>query len=428
MLRRIRPDGLIPLGVWFGALVLLAPVASGDTVAEVMQLCPPSSPGFEAVLGSLRELQGNPRVSLERIGQSRQGRPLVLVSVRDPKVAAEETVRVMVLARQHGTEASGTTACLSLIQHFATSEGELERALLRQLTWVFVPVVNPDGMASGRRANAAGVDLNRDWQAQSQPETQAVRAAVLRHQPHALIDMHELPANSGKAAFRDNFIQTIGSDRRLPTYMAVDCGRTSQSLAGWMKQQGFPLSVYYDAADESLALCHRFFALAQGIPAYLFEAKNGPGRTLHSRTRFHVLGALVVANYALHRYFAPAGEGEQVALASVTCEPTPEPTALSLEPEPSWRLVTPEDGQVARGLLPISVEGELPPEFGYVLLQLNGVTRALATTLPQSLTIDTSTLADGEHRVQVLACDPQGRVLQQVESLIIVNNQRVAGE
>jgi hypothetical protein len=428
MLRRTRPIGLTCLGVLLGALALLAPVVSADTVAEVMRHCPATSPGFETVLGTLRGLQGNPRVSLERIGQSRQGRPLVLVSVRDPEVAAEETVRVMVLARQHGTEASGTTAGLSLIKHFATSEGELERALLRQITWLVVPVVNPDGMASGRRANAAGVDLNRDWQAQSQPETRAVRAAVQRHQPHALIDMHELPASSGKAAFRDNFIQTIGSDRRLPTYMAVDCGRTSQSLAGWMKQRGFPLAVYYDAAGESLALCHRFFALAQGIPSYLFEAKNGPGRTLHSRTRFHVLGALVVANYALHRYYAPAGEREQVARAEVTCQPAPEPATAPPPPEPAWRLVTPEDGQVARGSLAISVEGELPPEFGYVLLQLNGVTRALATNLPQSLTVDTRSLADGEHRVQVLACDPQGRVLQQVESLIIVDNQRLAGE
>jgi len=67
---------------------------------------------------------------------------------------------------------------------------------------VVVPVVNPDGVEHGHwRSNLGGVDLNRDWQDFSQPETRAVRdlflklAAATGGGPQLFLDFHSTGTN-----------------------------------------------------------------------------------------------------------------------------------------------------------------------------------------------------------------------------------------
>jgi len=401
-------------------LLVLCHVASADIVSDVCRYRT-TSPSFDGVLQSLRELQANPRISLSNLGTTRQGRPIPLLIVHDPAVPMEQTVRVFIIARQHGTEASGTVACLALARHFAQLQGETEKALLRQLTFVMVPVANPDGMCAGRRANGGGLDLNRHWAEGGEPEISAIKAAVRKHQPHALIDMHELPAGSGKPAFRDNFIQTIGRDSSLGADLTADCSLTSTRLASWMSQCGVPLSVYYDSSTENLNLCHRYFGLGAGIPSYLFEAKCGSNRPLVERVRFHVLGALVVANYALHRYYRPEGE----------LAPQPEPP-LAEAPTPALSttvaLATPQPHQVARGQLPLVAEVSGLPAGGYLSFAVDGRLKSLTNAAPHEYLLDTLTCPDGQHEVTVEVCDAAGRTLSVARSVIIVDNGMAAGE
>ncbi len=409
-----------PGRVLVGLFVLLAVVAVGhaDILRDIVSHCPAQSPSFERVIADARALQASPRVQATTIGASRQGRPLLQITVRDPEVPLESTVRVFIIARQHGTESSGTTACLALARHFANSNGEMERALLRQLTWVLVPVANPDGMAAGRRTNAAGADLNRSWAAVSQPEIRAIIRAVEQARPHALIDMHELPAQSSKAAYRDNFIQTIGPSSRLPGSLGQECKTASARLASWMGQVGYPLSVYYDTAEEDTKLCHRYFGLARKIPSYLFEAKTGGGRSLLSRTRFHVLGALVVADSALHRHYAPAEEPR------VAAAPPPNPPEAT--GPPVVELEQPQDRATARGEL--NVVAKATPAPAYLQLQVDGVVKALASSATQTFPLNTRAYPDGEHRIVVQACDDYGRVLAEAAVTVLVDNQQEAGE
>lgn len=398
-------------------------VCHADILGDIVAHCPAQSPSFETVVAQLRALAMSPRVEVATIGASRQGRPLLQVTVRDPQVPLESTVRVFIIARQHGTEVSGTTACLALAKHFAESQGELERALLRQLTWVLVPVANPDGMVAGRRTNAAGADLNRSWAAASQPEVRAIIHAVEAVRPHALIDMHELPASSAKAAYRDNFIQTIGPSSGLTASLGQECKSASVRLAGWMGQVGYPLNVYYDTAGEDTKLCHRYFGLARRIPSYLFEAKTGGGRTLLSRTRFHVLGALVVADSALHRHYEPAAEPPVVA----TLPPAPTAEA-GPEGAPMVALELPRDRETACGQLNVVARVTPASVPAYLQLQVDGVVKALATSANQIFPLDTRSYPDGEHRIVVQACDDCGRVLAEAAVTVLVANQQETGE
>jgi hypothetical protein len=415
--------GRVSTGVALLVAVACLGVCRADILGDIVSRCPSQSPSFDGTMVQVRALQMSPRIAVSVIGTSRQGRPLVQVMVRDPEVPLESTVRVFVIARQHGTETSGTTACLALAKHFAESQGELEQALLRQLTWVLVPIANPDGVAAGRRTNAAGADLNRSWGAGTQPEVRAIIKAVESAKPHAVIDMHELPAHSSKASYRGNFIQTIGPSSRLGT-LGHECKAAGTRLASWMGQVGFPLSVYYDTAGEDTRLCHRYFGLARKIPSYLFEAKTGPGRSLTARTRFHVLGALVVADSALHRHYAPVAEEAQMAAAA-----TPVTVA---EAEPAGPLLVevalPRDRETARGEMSVVAKVTPADRMAYMQLQVDGVVKALCSSATQTFPVNTRAYADGEHRILVQACDDCGRVLAETAVTVLVDNLREAGE
>ena len=88
--------------------------------------------------------------SRELIGLSVQGREIWAYQVGDPN--AEQVA--LVLGQMHGEEPAGTVSADGLINDHRDVHGI-------QL-WV-VPSMNPDGAALGRRPNANGVDLNRNW-------------------------------------------------------------------------------------------------------------------------------------------------------------------------------------------------------------------------------------------------------------------------
>jgi hypothetical protein len=396
--------------------------AAGDIVSDVCRHAPPPGQSYAAVVNELHRLEKNPRVTLDCAGKSRQARNIPVAIVHDPAVPLENLVRVFLVARQHGTEETGTTACLALLRYFASSNDPAARDLMRQMALIMVPVANPDGMSASQRRNGAGTDLNRDWHTFSQPETRAVAAAVRKYQPHALIDLHELPAGSGKPAFRDNFIQTIGRHSSLPAQVAKDCSSTSARLASWMGQRSIPVSVYYDTPGESLNLCHRYFGLGCGIPSYLFEAKCGAARGYLTRTRFHVLGALVVANYALHQYYSPDSGEPQMAVVAEPEAPAAEGGAVE------FTLAQPTEQQVARGQLPLVADLKAAPQGSYVLFNVDGIMKALTNTAPHEYLLDTLCYADGEHMVEVQVCDPDGKILGQMSRTFVIDNKLAAAE
>lgn len=451
IVERKRQSGwlyLCLLSCVFSSFLWPANGAAADIVDDICRAAT-HSPSYEQLWHTLRRWQRLPRMDVHIAGFSRQGRPLPLLVVHDPEVPLTDTVRIFLLARQHGTEASGTVACLALARHFACAQGAEERQLLRQLSWIMIPVANPDGMCTGKRVNGAGVDLNRQWSQNSEPEIRAIKKAVQRYQPQALIDMHELPADSSKPAFRENFVQTIGGAQRREAAFVSDCWRTSSHLAQWMALYGFPLNVYYDSAEEDINLCHRYFGLVAGIPAYLFEAKSGPGRPFEQRVRFHVLGALVVANYALHRYYAFAQQGgspasalnfspdTEVAVGSSRKTESPAdslPVSLT-EPTTAEQQATtrallevlqPPEGAIARGFMAICVESSDMPAKGYVLLVIDGQPQALTNASRYEHLLDTRRLSDGRHEVMAEMYDAKGRLLSQCRRYFIVDNSTVA--
>lgn len=126
----------------------------------------------------LEELARKPFVQQSIAGTSHQGRPVTLVKMTEQSDRPVKGV-VIVYGRQHPPEIPGYMVSRYYLEAMA-GDTPLAQTFRKYFdVWAF-PMMNPDGADNGHwRTNAAGVDLNRDWQYFNQPETAAVRDALL---------------------------------------------------------------------------------------------------------------------------------------------------------------------------------------------------------------------------------------------------------
>ena len=109
----------------------------------------------------------------EQLGRSYEGRPIQVVHV------SGDGPRVLVVGCIHGDECEG----IEVTRLLERSRPDADLWLVHQL--------NPDGYVRHSRANAHGVDLNRDFLAATQRETRIARTLILRLRPELTIWFHQ---------------------------------------------------------------------------------------------------------------------------------------------------------------------------------------------------------------------------------------------
>ncbi|HET6562392.1 MAG TPA: M14 family zinc carboxypeptidase [Marmoricola sp.] len=131
--------------------------------------------------------------ALARIGRQVNALRDVDTPDRRAKRIARHTPAILwVAGNVHGGEESGTDASLRVLYELAartdcTAETILDRAIV-----VVLPTQNPDGREADTRRNAYGFDLNRDWFARTQVETDGKIAKLRELPPQLFIDAHEM--------------------------------------------------------------------------------------------------------------------------------------------------------------------------------------------------------------------------------------------
>ena len=194
----------------------------------------------------------SPRIRLDTVAHTFEGREVMLAIVTseanqaridairadaarlaDPRGASDAELNAVVARTPaiawmgytvHGPEASGAEAAIALLYQLAAGRDAETRMLLDSLVVLVDPLQNPDGHERHaqdvmRMRTALGVpvhpaarihsgtwpgprtshyhfDLNRDWYAQSHPETRGRIATMLRWHPHVATDLHEMGTNS----------------------------------------------------------------------------------------------------------------------------------------------------------------------------------------------------------------------------------------
>ncbi len=144
------------------------------------------------------------------IGRTSEGRPIPYVIASRPMVTTPDEARasgkpvVYVQANIHGGEVEGKEALLALLRDLAFATGP---NVLDSIVLVAVPIYNADGnerwgpqdrqrteqngpVQVGQRANAQGLDLNRDYVKAEAPETRAALAMLDAWNPDVFVDLH----------------------------------------------------------------------------------------------------------------------------------------------------------------------------------------------------------------------------------------------
>jgi len=190
------------------AMMCLPTLASGQqTVAETSGYERTSTNAdVEAFLTELAEKSDE--VTLTSIGESNEGNPLHLAILADPPIATAEEAResgklvVLLFGNIHAGEVCGKEALQMLARDLALAD---EAPLLDDLVVCFLPNYNPDGndrfdpdnrpgqngpAEMGARANAQGLDLNRDHLKMQAPETRALNRFLTEWDPAVIVDTH----------------------------------------------------------------------------------------------------------------------------------------------------------------------------------------------------------------------------------------------
>jgi len=118
-------------------------------------------------------------IHVDTVGYSNQDRPIIELTVDETENIQQKGALVL-LSRQHPPEVSGYRTYQSFFNTLI-SDSDLAKEFRKKFIVKSYPIINPDGVVNGHwRHNGAGVDLNRDWVNFNQPETQAIRDALLR--------------------------------------------------------------------------------------------------------------------------------------------------------------------------------------------------------------------------------------------------------
>ncbi len=213
-----------------------------------------------------------PGVTTQSLGLTLDGRDLDYLHIGPIAPTQNNTKRLSVwaIARQHPGESMASLWMEGWLQRLLDEDDATSRALRELADIHVVPNMNPDGSVRGHlRTNAAGANLNREWQEASMdksPEVFLVRDRMHQAGVDMCIDVH------GDEAIPHNFIAgTEGvsgwNDQRDQTL--IDFKNNLASLnPDFQTEHGYPRNAPNSA---NLTFCSNYVAHTFGCPAYTLE-------------------------------------------------------------------------------------------------------------------------------------------------------------
>ena len=143
------------------------------------------------LLGSATESE---HVQSEFLGHTVDGRDMNVLHITDASSALANKKNIWLIARQHPGETMAEWFVEGFLERLLDVDDPVSRVLLAKCVFHVVPNMNPDGAVRGNlRTNAAGANLNREWQTPTlarSPEVFLVRQKMLDIGVDFCLDAH----------------------------------------------------------------------------------------------------------------------------------------------------------------------------------------------------------------------------------------------
>jgi len=222
----------------------------------------------------IAEVGTHPDVSVSVIGETIEGQTMDMVKV------GEGDKNIWVIARQHPGESMAEWWMEGFLARLLDDDDPLSRVLRQEATFYIVPNMNPDGSRAGNlRTNAAGSNLNREWDKatiQSSPEVYYTIEAMNAARPDLCLDVH------GDEALPYNF---IAGAEGIPGYTKKQAENLETFLSAYkISSPDFQTEVGYPTTapgKANLAMCtnwtaHEYDCLAMTLEMPFKDNANLP--------------------------------------------------------------------------------------------------------------------------------------------------------
>ena len=221
----------------------------------------------EQHLNLLGDAQGSGLCQIDDLGSTAQGRDINLLTIGHQ---AASDLKIWIIARQHPGESMAEWFAEGLLSRLLDHQDPTARALLDCATFYIVPNMNPDGAALGnQRTNAAGTDLNREWQNPSperSPEVYAVRQKMHETGVDLFLDIHGEEALP--YVFAAGCEGNPSYDARLAALEAAFKTALRQASPDFQDEHGYPKTA---PGQTNLAIAKSYVGETFGCLSYTLE-------------------------------------------------------------------------------------------------------------------------------------------------------------
>jgi hypothetical protein len=229
-----------------------------------------------------------PKTAVSVLGNSVQNQPVYAIRLGSGRT------KIFMWSQMHGNESTTTKAVFDLIW-LLQSTSPIASTLLSQFEFLILPLVNPDGALAYTRENANGIDLNRDAQDRTQPESQLLRKAFDEFKPDFCFNLHDQRTIFG--AGTSGHPATVSF--LAPSYnIAREFNETRRQAVRVINAMNAELQRYipnqigrFDDGFNPNCIGDTFQML--GVPTILFEAGHYPGDYDREKTRMYIFIALL---------------------------------------------------------------------------------------------------------------------------------------
>ena len=226
--------------------------------------------------------------NLNVIGKSVENR-----DIHSYVIGSGET-KILMWSQMHGNESTTTKAVFDFL-NFLNSGDVIAKNYLKAFTFYVIPMLNPDGAENYTRVNANHVDLNRDFQDLTQPESKLLKQIYDEFQPHFCFNLHDQRTIFGVG--ETNKPATVSF--LAPSYNeAREINEVRQKAMAVISQMNVVLQEYipgqvgrFDDRFNMNCVGDTFKYL--GTPTILFEAGHFPNDYQREETRKYIFIAMV---------------------------------------------------------------------------------------------------------------------------------------